>query len=75
MADLPDAPCLPPIDYIHAIHEAHERSAVRAWQDHVDAGRIGVRLPRDPAIAANLARTDAIFRGGALFRRQQRAGW
>jgi hypothetical protein len=38
------------------------REAVRAWQAHIDAGRIGANPPVDPAIAANTARTAALFR-------------
>ncbi len=33
----------------------------RAWQSHLDAGRIGTRLPTPPEIAANRARTEALF--------------
>lgn len=38
------------------------REPVREWQAHVDAGRIGANPPADPAVAANTARTAALFR-------------
>ena len=40
------------------------------WQAHVDAGRIGNRLPRCPEIRENLARTDALFASLAAERRR-----
>ena len=41
-------------------HDPHE--AVRAWQAHLDAGRIGHTPPVDPALVANTARAAALFR-------------
>lgn len=38
------------------------REAVRAWQAHIDAARIGHTPPVDPQVAANTARTAALFR-------------
>ena len=35
---------------------------VAEWQAHVDAGRIGRRLPVDPEVEANRTRTEALFR-------------
>ena len=50
--------------------EADAIAHARRWQTHVDAGRIGTRLPVDPAIAVNTARTAAILsrRSGGGFR-------
>ncbi|MEO7680570.1 MAG: hypothetical protein ABIS14_07740 [Sphingomonas sp.] len=45
--------------------------AVDHWQALVDAGLIGKRQPMSAENLANLARTEAILRGGALHRRQQ----
>ena len=36
--------------------------AIRDWQGHVDAGRIGNHTPLAPDVLANLLRTDALFR-------------
>jgi hypothetical protein len=44
--------------------------AIARWEAHVDAGRIGTRVPPDPHVAENLARTDALFRS---FQRGTRA--
>ena len=56
-----DPTSLPPATWHDpARHPDHD--PVRAWQAHVDAGRIGQHLPVDPAIAANLLRTEALFR-------------
>ncbi len=35
--------------------------AVLEWMAHVDAGRIGVRLPTPPSVAANHDRNAALF--------------
>ncbi len=46
-----------------APHDTDTIEAARRWQAHVDAGRIGrPRRPARPEIAANRARTEAIFR-------------
>lgn len=37
--------------------------AVLEWMAHVDAGRIGARLPTPPSVAANHDRTAALFAG------------
>ena len=39
-----------------------DRDAVRRWQAHLDAGRLGTRPATPPAIAANRSATDALFR-------------
>jgi hypothetical protein len=46
-----------------------EHDAVRRWQAHVDAGRIGTRPAADATIVANRAATDALFRSIARDRR------
>jgi hypothetical protein len=40
----------------------------RAWQSHLDAGRIGTRAPAPAHVAANRARTEALFGNTALGR-------
>ena len=56
---------------IGAPQNAATDAAIAEWQAHVDAGRICVRLPVDPAIAANRAATAAIFRAARLYRESQ----
>lgn len=48
-------------------HPDHD--AVRRWQAHVDAGRLGARPATDPLIAADRAATDALFMAIARDRR------
>ncbi|MBB4153644.1 hypothetical protein GGQ80_001550 [Sphingomonas jinjuensis] len=46
-----------------------DHDTVRRWQAHVDAGRLGTRPATDPAVAANRAATNALFRSIARDRR------
>ncbi|MGW8278098.1 hypothetical protein ACWGK7_01195 [Sphingomonas aurantiaca] len=43
-------------------HVAEEVRHVLAWMAHVDAGRIGHRIPVSPEIAANRDSSTALFR-------------
>jgi hypothetical protein len=43
-------------------HAAEEVRHVLAWMAHVDAGRIGHRIPVSPEIAANRDASTALFR-------------
>ena len=43
-------------------HVAEEVRHVLAWMAHVDAGRIGHRIPVSPEIAANRDASTALFR-------------
>ncbi len=43
-------------------HVAEEVRHVLAWMAHVDAGRIGQRIPVSPEIAANRDSSTALFR-------------
>lgn len=71
---MPEDPTLPPLyDWVDPLDRpAHP--LIRAWEAHLDAGRLthAPRRPRDPAIAANLADTDRLFRERAAFARWQR---
>jgi hypothetical protein len=46
----------------------HAIETAREWQRHLDASRIGTHTPTPPEIAANRARTEALF-GNTAFRR------
>lgn len=49
-------------------HTDSDIAHARAWQSHLDAGRIGTRAPTPPQVAANRARTAALFGNTALSR-------
>lgn len=63
---------------VPAAHPSSAEEAFLRWQAHVDAGRIpvlseaegGTRPPCPPAVAANRAATDALFRTIARDRRR-----
>ena len=60
---MPNSPQIP----LPAIHwcdpiPGDDRDPVRRWQAHLDAGRLGANPPTPPAVAANRAATDALFR-------------
>ena len=55
--------------YIHDPTLAPEHPAVRAWQAHLDARRLGATPPTPPEVAANRDATTALFRQIAADRR------
>ena len=51
-----------PIDWIEPSEDPrHAHPAAAVWRAHVEAARIGQRLPVDPEIAANRERTEALL--------------
>lgn len=53
----------PPYTYVAEPTSDHPHPLVGEWQGHVDAGWIGAGAGLDPALLANLRKTEALFRG------------
>ena len=52
----------PPCAYLDPFAPDHPHPAVADWQRHVDAGRIGARVPMDPAVLASILAAEAVVR-------------